>query len=57
MYVEGVKNGRKFFETLKMACAAQAGRRLEGRPDRSRRARHHVAHRLARGAAGRLGRR
>ena len=47
MYVEGVKDGRRLFAALKKATAAQAGRRLEGRPDRRRPARHPFAHRLA----------
>ena len=52
MYIEGVRDGRRFFESLRAAADAASGRGMEGRCDRCGRARDVFAYRIARDARG-----
>ena len=55
MYIEGVKDGRRFLDVAEGGREEEAGRRLEGRHDRRRRARGLLAHGLAGDARRRSG--
>ena len=55
MYIEGVRDGRRFFESLQARRRAPSGGGMEGRNDRGRRARDVLAYRIARDRRPRSG--
>ena len=56
MYIEGVRDGRRFFDSVRHAAERHSGGHLEGRGDRGGRARDVLAYRIARDAGGDLAR-
>ena len=52
MYIEGVRDGRRFFDSVRRAAERHAGGDLEGRRDRGGRARDVLAYRIARDGRG-----